>query len=150
MAFRNIRKKSSSKEAVLAVEPAKASSFIDSGCELAGELQFRDDVQIDGKIEGQVEAQKAVVVGRTGIIDASVVCESVVIYGRVDGDISASRQITFHKGARVNGQMTASSIVIEEGAKFEGCIVIGADSPAAEPAALPPGADPKTDSKHEK
>lgn len=117
------------------LEETRPASFIDAGCELSGTLRFRDNVHVDGHVEGELLADKDVEIGPSASVHANLHCESVVIRGEVRGDIEATRKITFHKGAQVHGEMKASAIVIEEGAQFRGTIVIGGD--AREPARLP-------------
>jgi cytoskeletal protein CcmA (bactofilin family) len=107
----------------------QAQTFLDEGCELSGQLRFKDSVQIDGKIEGEIECAKSVIIGSPADIRASISAECVVISGAVTGDIAARRKITLHKTAHVTGDMRTAGIVIEEGARFKGSIVIGADEP---------------------
>ena len=128
MAFRDLRSRQTPKVSEPPTLPVHQTSFIDASCELSGTLRFCEAVQIDGSIEGRIEGEKSVVIGASGRVRADVVCESIVISGKVEGDIEARRQITFHKGAQVVGQMKASSIVVEEGSRFKGCIVIGEDA----------------------
>lgn len=65
-------------------------------------------------------------------MEASIQADSVVISGEVRGDIRAKRKITLESAARVTGDLATPGIVIEEGAKLEGRIVIGAEEqPAA-------------------
>jgi len=106
------------------------STFLDEGCELSGRLSFRESVRIDGRVEGEIECKKTVVVGEAGRIQAQLSSDSVVVYGEVDGDIHARRKITLHKSARVSGDMSTAGIVIEEGARVEGRILIGAEEAA--------------------
>ena len=138
MSFKDLRTRALKAEATELAE-TRAASFIEAGCELSGTLRFRENVQIDGHVEGEVVADKDVEIGPSATVHANLRCESVVIRGEVRGDIDAARKITFHKGAHVDGEMKASAIVIEEGAQFRGTIVIGAE--AREPAALPPPAE---------
>lgn len=120
----------------------RMETFLDSGCELTGELRFGENVRIDGRVGGQIWGEKAVVIGEGAQIDASIEAESLEIYGSVMGDIVVKRQTTLHKTARVEGEIQTAGIVVEEGARFKGCIVIGPDdesigysrSPIAEPA----------------
>jgi cytoskeletal protein CcmA (bactofilin family) len=104
-----------------------SNTYIDRGCHLSGKLRFSETVQIDGRIEGEIEGQETVIIGESGSIHASVTCESIVIFGEVEGDVEAKRMITLHKSARVIAQMQTAGIVIEEGAKFKGQILIGSD-----------------------
>ena len=68
---------------------------------------------------------------------AMIEAESVVISGEVKGDITARRKITLGKAARVTGDLRTPGIVIEEGAKLEGRIVIGPDEKVATRKAAP-------------
>jgi cytoskeletal protein CcmA (bactofilin family) len=131
------------------IEPAETrpASFIDAGCELSGRLRFRENVLIDGHVEGELLAEKDVEIGPSASVHANLQCESVVIRGEVRGDIDAARKITFHRGAQVHGEMKASAIVIEEGAQFRGTIVIGGD--AREPVRSTPRAEGEAEAETE-
>ena len=146
MSFKDLRTRVLKAEAVELAE-TRPASFISECCELSGTLEFREDVRIDGHIEGEILADKDVEIGPSASVHANLRCESAVIRGEVRGDIEAARKITFHKGAQVHGEMKASAIVIEEGAQFRGTIVIGGG--AREPAALPPPAAPRGESDAE-
>ena len=135
MAFRG--KSEVSPEAQDKGKGTPATTFIDRGCELSGNMCFNESVQIDGRIEGEIDAKKSVVVGESAHLQARISAETVVIHGSVDGDVAARRKITLHKTAEVSGDMRTAGIVIEEGAKFKGSIVIGSDDerpPEAKPA----------------
>jgi cytoskeletal protein CcmA (bactofilin family) len=111
-----------------------SETFIDRGCELVGELRFAEDVRIEGRIEGDIRAAKAVVVGEAGEIQANIEAETLEVFGVIEGDIRVARRATLHKSARVTGEIHTTGIVIEEGARFKGCIVIGADQEDPMPA----------------
>lgn len=119
-------------DATPAPEPkASATTYIDQGCELAGNMRFQETVRVDGHVEGEIECQKTLIVGEAGRIQARVDSECVVIHGTLEGDVRARRKITLHKTARVTGDLSTAGIVIEEGARFQGSIVIGADDTPA-------------------
>jgi cytoskeletal protein CcmA (bactofilin family) len=134
MALKDLRTRMLRVEPLEGVE-GRTASFIEAGCELSGTLHFRENVHIDGHVEGEILADKDVEIGPSASVHANLHCASVVIRGVVRGDIDAVRKITFHEGAQVHGQMKASAIVIEEGAQFRGAIVIGGEG--GEPARLP-------------
>jgi cytoskeletal protein CcmA (bactofilin family) len=138
VALKDLRTRAFRAEAIDLAE-TRPASFIDAGCELSGTLRFRENVRIDGHVEGELLADKDVEIGPSASVHANLHCESAVIRGEVRGDVEAVRTITFHKGAHVHGQMKASAIVIEEGAQFRGTIVICGD--ARDPVALPAPAE---------
>jgi cytoskeletal protein CcmA (bactofilin family) len=110
-----------------------SETFIDRGCELVGELRFAEDVRIEGRIEGEIRAAKSVTVGEAGDIQANIEAETLEVFGVIEGNIRVARRTTLHKSARVMGEIHTAGIVVEEGARFKGCIVIGADDPSPAP-----------------
>ena len=60
------------------------------------------------------------IVGATGKIDANVEVAVAVIQGAVNGDIIASQRLELGRAAKVNGNIQTPSLVIEQGAMFEG------------------------------
>ncbi|MCH2185752.1 polymer-forming cytoskeletal protein, partial [Myxococcota bacterium] len=96
------------------------SAFIDQGSEFEGKLSFKDTVRIDGLFRGEISSQNTLVVGESGQIEASIQSTVVVVSGSVVGDIEATEQVTLHKTARVEGNLSTPSVVIEEGAVFNG------------------------------
>lgn len=123
----------------------RAETYLDQGCELVGELRFRERVRIDGRVEGEIRAAKEVVVGESGAVLAGIEAESVEVYGSVEGDIQARSQVTLHKSARVSGEIQTAGIVVEPGARFKGAILIGAEDPPAASAGPSPGRAPEAD-----
>jgi cytoskeletal protein CcmA (bactofilin family) len=96
------------------------SAFIDQGSEFEGKLTFKDTVRIDGTFSGEISSENTLVVGESGSIEATIRSNTVVVSGSVVGNIIAARQIILHKSARVEGDMNSPSLVIEEGASFNG------------------------------
>ena len=100
------------------------SAFIDQGSEFEGKLSFKDTVRIDGCFRGEISSQNTLVVGETGEIMATVRSCSVLVSGTVTGNIFASERLVLHKTARVEGDIEAGSIAIEEGAVLNGKITM--------------------------
>jgi cytoskeletal protein CcmA (bactofilin family) len=105
---------------VSGVSGGNLSAFIDQGSEFEGKLSFKDTVRIDGCFRGEVSSQNTLVVGETGEIMATVRSCSVIVSGTVTGNIFASQRLVLHKTARVEGDVEAASIAIEEGAILNG------------------------------
>jgi cytoskeletal protein CcmA (bactofilin family) len=108
---------------------SEAETFLDAGSVLTGELRFAENVRLEGRVEGKIQAGKTVVVGEHAEIDATVEADTLEVYGTIVGDIRVSRRTILHKTARVEGEIQTAGIVVEEGARFKGCIVIGPDEP---------------------
>ncbi len=104
------------------------SAFIDQGSEFEGKLNFKDTVRIDGVFRGEISSENTLLVGETGEIEASIHSQTVVVCGLVNGNIEAGRQVVLHKGARVDGDISTPSIVIEDGAVFNGRVSMKSDA----------------------
>jgi cytoskeletal protein CcmA (bactofilin family) len=102
------------------VEPGGLTAFIDQGSSFEGKLSFKDTVRIDGHFSGQITSENTLVVGETGIIEANVRSQIVIISGTVAGDIVAGRKVMMHKTGRVDGNIQTPSLVMEEGAILNG------------------------------
>jgi cytoskeletal protein CcmA (bactofilin family) len=132
------------------------TTFLDATTEFTGTLRCTESLRVDGRVEGEVSCEHTVVVGEPGVVKASIEADSVVIAGEVRGDINARSKITLDKTARVTGDLCTPGIVIQEGAKLEGRIMIGSDeganaektaarsAPPAEKAAAKPAATSST------
>jgi cytoskeletal protein CcmA (bactofilin family) len=128
------------------VRTVAPTTAIDATTDFKGTLRCKETLRIDGGIKGEVVCEKTVVIGQGGKVHANISAESVEVSGEVKGNITARCKITLDKTASVIGDLATPGIVIQEGAKLEGRIVIGSEEKAAEkpkPAATAPGSAPK-------
>jgi cytoskeletal protein CcmA (bactofilin family) len=108
------------------------TAFIDQGSQFEGKLSFKDTVRIDGEFSGEISSENTLIVGESGEITATIRSNMVVVSGSVVGNIYAGRQVVLHKTARVEGDLECPSIMIEEGALFNGSLKMNAGGPAAQ------------------
>ena len=118
-------------------EAISVVSTIGPGLRVIGDCISDGIIRIDGRVEGQIRAEKTVIVGKGAEIDASIAADVLEVYGTVVGDIRVNRGTTLHKTARVEGEIQTAGIVVEEGARFKGCIVIGPDEESSNSAKSP-------------
>ncbi len=131
MAFNDFRKKDpTTTHTPPATQPSGGgvgalTAFIDQGSEFSGKLSFKDTVRIDGRFEGEIASENTLIVGESGVVNAAVRSQTVIISGEVNGDIDAQLQITLHKTARVNGSLRTARLAIEDGAQLDGQVEMG-------------------------
>lgn len=100
-----------------------------------GQIFSREDLTIDGEVEGTVECQEhRLTVGPNGKVKASVKAREVVVLGTIHGDVETSDKIDIRKDAKLVGDIRTARIGIEDGAYFKGNIDIV--RPDARPAAV--------------
>lgn len=101
------------------------SATIGKAVMIKGQIFSREDLVIDGEVEGTVEAQDhRVTVGPNGKVQASVKAREIVVLGAIHGNVDATDKIDIRKDAKLVGDIKTSRIVIEDGAYFKGSIDI--------------------------
>jgi cytoskeletal protein CcmA (bactofilin family) len=106
--------------------PEAVISIIGAGMTLVGDTDTDGSLRIEGTIRGSVRAGKSVVVGREGLVDGSVFTQDAVIAGRVSGGIHAESRLELQATSEVSGEIVAPRMQVEEGAKVQGQVAVGA------------------------
>ena len=96
------------------------NGFLDDGTEFNGELRFRDVLRGDGRLKGKIVSDNMLIIGETGQVDAEIDCGVVSIRGTVSGRVHGRQKIELLAGSRVQATLVSPSLVIEEGAFFQG------------------------------
>lgn len=108
-----------------------------------GQIFSREDLVIDGEVEGTVEAQEhRVTVGPNGRVQAAVKAREIVVLGAIHGNVEAAEKIDIRKDARLVGDIKTTRIVIEDGAYFKGSIDIQKTEPKPQKASQQPQQQP--------
>ncbi len=102
------------------------TATIGSSITIHGEVTGDEDLLIQGQVDGSVELKEhAVTIGGDGQVTASIHARVVTVEGRVDGDIEAQEQVILRSSSRVEGDITAPRVVLEDGARFRGGVDMG-------------------------
>jgi cytoskeletal protein CcmA (bactofilin family) len=75
-------------------------------------------LQVDGEVEGDVIGNE-IVIGEMGQVTGTLAADRVTVRGKVSGAIR-SVTVTLQSSARVEGDIHQMSLVIEQGAEFDG------------------------------
>lgn len=113
----------------------KRVSTIGSGVTVKGEIHTKEELVVDGELEGTLESSDRLIVGASGKVRAQVKAREVTVRGNVKGNVHAVDRITIHKDANLVGDVKTAGIVIEDGAYFKGSIdILRAEPVRQEPA----------------
>ena len=110
---------------------SRNTTAIGRAVKIVGEIITKEDLQIDGDVEGAIEARDSkVTIGSSGRIQASIRAGEIVVLGQVQGDIVASGKVELRKDSSLVGDIASPRIVLEEGALVKGKIdTVGARMP---------------------
>lgn len=106
-------------------EQPRGSAAIGKSVIVKGQIFSREDLYLDGEVEGTLELQEhRLTIGPNGKVQAGIKAREVVIIGTVQGNIEAADKIDIRKDAKLVGDIRTARIVIEDGAYFKGSIEI--------------------------
>ena len=90
-----------------------------------GLLVLPKPARIDGRVAGTVMAGSSVWVGATGVVEADLEADTIVVEGNVRGDLRARSSIELGPEAVVSGDLTGPRVVVAEGACVNGRCRVG-------------------------
>jgi cytoskeletal protein CcmA (bactofilin family) len=96
---------------------------------IRGNLSGAEDLIVEGRVEGTIKLSNHLTVEAPGVVEADLDVEDLTVNGTVQGDIQASRSISIANGARVEGNIRAPRIIIEDGARFRGRVEMDVELP---------------------
>lgn len=103
------------------IKDGTLSGFVGSGTTVTGEATFKAMLRVDGKFSGRITSSSGtLVVGSGGQVDANIEVAVATIQGTVTGDIIATQRIELGRASRLSGNIQTPSLIIEQGAVFEG------------------------------
>jgi len=113
-----------------AEEAPPANTVIGTGSSIRGTLMVSGTLRIDGEFEGDILNCDRLEIGEHGMMRSDVEVKEALIQGRVFGNIRALGALEMRSGARVEGDVAATSVAMEPGVHFTGrCTMLetGAD-----------------------
>ena len=87
---------------------------------VTGKLVFSVPTRIEGKLKGELRATDLVVIGAQAVVHANVHVEKLVVLGEVHGQVTGVSRVEICAGGRVFGEIETRTLVVREGATFEG------------------------------
>jgi cytoskeletal protein CcmA (bactofilin family) len=105
---------------------AREAAIIGPSIAIRGDVTGDEDLTIQGRVEGTVTLkQHNLSIGPEGKVDASIHARTVTVDGEVKGDLKGEEQVVLRKTARVQGNIQAPRVTVEDGARFRGGVDMG-------------------------
>lgn len=100
--------------------PVRNGGLLSSGVSIKGDVTFRTELVIDGKVEGTIKSSGTLTVGEHGRILGEIRAGSVTVRGTVEGNVFASDRCALQAGATLRGDIEAPRLAVDENATFFG------------------------------
>lgn len=99
------------------------SSRLPAGLSVIGELTTTQDLTIDGFYDGQLNLnEQHLTVGASARVKGRIVARAVTVAGNVEGNIVATGSVSLLPSSVVRGHLQTPSIVMLDGARFDGTV----------------------------
>jgi cytoskeletal protein CcmA (bactofilin family) len=103
--------------------PAPPAGHLTISHTIRGEISGREDLYVDGEIEGKVHLEDAkIVIGPNGRLTADVEAREILVLGKVKGNLSGSDSVTIGRTGHVIGDIVTRYISVEDGAQVQGSL----------------------------
>lgn len=98
--------------------PNAISSVIGQDMTIVGDLSFQSKIQIDGRLQGNLNGT-CLVLSESGRILGDVTTDSLICYGQIDGNLQVGK-LFLKKTGVINGRVETSDLSVESGGRLNG------------------------------
>lgn len=109
------------------------NTVIAKGITFRGTLEGEGVVQIEGRLEGEIQLSGAVTVTTTGEVRGPILADSVRVAGEVTGSITARDNLCLERTGSIHGDVSTRSLVIENGRLDGSSKMLAIPEPAYDP-----------------
>lgn len=100
------------------VDYSKNQNKISEGTKIVGDIKSKGGFRIEGIIEGNVITDGRVVVGRTGSINGTLICDNADFEGKFSGKMTIKDTLLLKASAHIEGEVVIGKLSVEPGANF--------------------------------
>jgi cytoskeletal protein CcmA (bactofilin family) len=95
-------------------------AFFSEDVEFKGTLCFSSKFELNGRFEGEIQAEGPLVVGDKALVKANITGVTVVIRGKVQGNVTATERVELTAGAHLYGDVRTPKFTCSDSAVFVG------------------------------
>lgn len=96
------------------------NGFLDAGSSIRGDLHFKDNFRVDGRLVGRIVSRGDLVVGKDGEVDGEIEVMNLYVFGTLRGKVKARKRVEISRGSKIFADIETESFHIDDGALFEG------------------------------
>jgi cytoskeletal protein CcmA (bactofilin family) len=99
---------------------AESFSVIDRHTAVDGTFHANRDLRIEGEVKGTIECQGTLLVAQGANVTAKIEAENVTVAGDLNGEVNCRGRLQIMPSGRLHGKVSTQTLVINEGAYYEG------------------------------
>jgi len=98
----------------------KIENVLGPSAQFSGHLRAEGGIRIDGAFEGTLETEGNLIIGEKARVIADVKAYNITVAGTIEGNVIAAGRLEILSTGQVHGDISAGSLLIEEGGIFYG------------------------------
>lgn len=106
-------------------QQAESTSVIDQYSHFDGTYNSARDLRVEGQVKGTIVCKGTLHVAQGASVKASIEAEAISVAGELEGEINCRGRLELLQTGRVKGQISTQSLVIHEGAVYDGDLEMG-------------------------
>lgn len=106
------------------MDKGQIKTIIGEDVEISGNIKCESNIQINGKLNGDLNCGGQAMIGNASAIKGNMSIETVSIMGQVNGNITAKDKIDLKSTARLHGDIRAKRLTVEDGVTFVGKVEV--------------------------
>lgn len=97
-----------------------SQSLIDRFSNFDGVFHSARDLRVEGEVKGTIECEGNLFVAEGANVSAKIQAESISVAGELQGEIACRGRLQILPSGRLRGKITTETLVVNEGAFYEG------------------------------
>lgn len=102
-------------DALPSLPKAQDNTIIAKGITFTGTIRGGGTVQVEGRLEGEVDLKGTITVATTGTVQGPITADVVRVAGDVTGSITARDSLCLERTGCVHGDVATASLIVENG-----------------------------------
>jgi cytoskeletal protein CcmA (bactofilin family) len=102
-------------------------SVFDRYSSFDGTFNLTRDLRVEGQVKGTINCKGTLYVAHGATVDATIEAENITVAGDLEGNITCRGKLQILDSGKVRGKITTATLVVNEGAFYEGELVMETD-----------------------
>ena len=103
-----------------AIGTDKILTIIGKDTRITGTLHSSGPIRIDGHVEGEVNIDGDIIIGREAVLEAKIKCNHIQVAGKIIGNVEATGKLEILSSGIIEGDVNVHTMQVEDGAILRG------------------------------
>lgn len=108
----------------------QSTTVIAKGVTVTGVIRGEGNVQIEGRLEGEIDLKGGVTIASGGMVEGPITADGVRVAGDVNGSVTAREHLCLERTGSIHGDVATVSLMVENGRLDGSSTMLAPSAPA--------------------